>query len=66
MHIITWTNKTDSFGHIFDESDSKFWYTQTFGSPYFWDAVDQLRKLHALEAAGKISDVKHEYKVYED
>ncbi len=52
MHVITWTNKTDSFGHIFDESESKFWYTQTFGSPWLKDAVAKLEELKALEASG--------------
>jgi hypothetical protein len=59
MHIITWTNKTDSFGHIFDESDSKFWYNQSFASPWLEDAVAKLEELKALEAKGNISDVKH-------
>ena len=59
MHIITWTNKTDSFGHIFDESDAKFWYTQTFGSPWLKDAVAKLEELKALEAKGNISNIKH-------
>ena len=59
MHIITWTNKTDSFGHIFDESDSKFWYQQTFGSPWLKDAVAKLEELRALEASGNVSDIKH-------
>ncbi len=59
MHVITWTNKTDSFGHIFDESESKFWYTQTFGSPWLKDAVAKLEELKALEAKGNISNIKH-------
>ena len=59
MHIITWINKTDSFGHIFDEADSKFWYTQTFGSPYLKDAVAKLEELRALEANGNVSNIKH-------
>jgi len=59
MHVITWTNKTDSFGHIFDEQESKFWYTQTFGSPYLKDAVAKLDELRALEATGNISNIKH-------
>ena len=59
MHIITWTNKTDSFGHIFHESESKLWYTQTFGSPWLKDAVAKLEELKALEAKGNISNIKH-------
>ena len=59
MHIITWTNKTDSFGHIFDESDSKFWYKQTFGTPWLKDAVAKLEELKSLERKGNISNIKH-------
>ena len=59
MHIITWINKTDSYGHIYDEKDSKFWYTQTFGSPWLKDAIAKLEELKALEAKGNISNIKH-------
>ena len=59
MHIITWTNKTDSFGHIFDDSESKFWYTQTFGSPYLKDAIEKLAELKDLEVTGNIANIKH-------
>ena len=59
MHIITWTNKTDSFGHIFDESESKFWYTQTWRGPYLKDAAERLKLLRELEADGCVSNIKH-------
>ena len=59
MHIITWTNKMDSFGHIYDEKDSKFWYTQTWRGLYLKDAAYRLKKLRELEATGCISNIKH-------
>ena len=59
MHIITWINKTDSFGHIYDENDSKFWYNQSFRTPFFWGAVEKLRELRALEGKGNIINLKH-------
>jgi hypothetical protein len=59
MHIITWINKTDSFGHIFDEADSKFWYKQTFGTPLLKDAVAKMEELKTLEANGNIINIKH-------
>ena len=61
MHIISWTNKTDSFGHIFSEADSKFWYTQTFGTPLLKEAIAKLKELRALEAKGNISSIKHNF-----
>ena len=59
MHIITWINKTDSFGHIFDKADSKFWYQQTFGTPLLRDAVAKMEELKTLEANGNIINIKH-------
>jgi hypothetical protein len=59
MHIITWTNKMDSFGHIYDEKDSKYWYTQTYVSPYIKQAAYRLKKLRELEAKGCITNIKH-------
>ena len=59
MHIITWTNKMDSFGHIYDEKESKFWYTQTWRGPYLKAALYRLKKLKWLESKGCITNVKH-------
>ncbi len=59
MHIITWTNKMDAWGHIYDEKDAKFWYTQTYMSPYIKQATYRLKKLRELEAKGCITNIKH-------
>ena len=59
MHIITWTNKMDSFGHIYDEADSNFWYEQSFRSPYLKDVLYRMKKLRWLEGKGCITNIKH-------
>ena len=59
MHIITWTNKMDSWGRIYDEKDSKFWYQQSFTSPYIKQAAYRLKKLRELEVKGCITNIKH-------
>ncbi len=59
MHIITWTNKMDAFGHIYDEKDSKYWYEQSYRSPFIRQAAYRLKKLRELEARGCITNIKH-------
>lgn len=59
MHIISWTNKTDSFGHIYPKAEDHRWYTQTWRGARFWDAIEKLRELKLLQASGNITNLKH-------
>ena len=59
MHIVTWINKMDAWGHIYSESNSHFWYEQSFRSPYLKDAIYRLKKLRELERKGCVADIKH-------
>jgi hypothetical protein len=59
MHIITWTNKMDAFGHIHPEDESKFWYEQSWRGPYLKDAAYRLKKLRQLESKGCVTNIKH-------
>ena len=63
MHIITWTNKTDAWGHIYDEKDSKRWYQQSWMGMEFKEALFRLKSLQHLERKGVITNIKH---VFED
>ena len=59
MHVITWTNKTDAFGHIYDEKDSKFWYPQTWRGLQLEEALYRLKRLNELASKGYITNLKH-------
>ena len=61
MHIITWTNKMDAFGHIYDDKDSKYWYDQSYRSPYIKQAMYRMKKLIELERKGCITNLKHKF-----
>ena len=56
MHIITWTNKMDSWGR---PTESKQWYQQTWRGMQFKEAAYRLQKLYELEAKGSITNIKH-------
>jgi hypothetical protein len=51
----------DSFGHIYDEKDSKYWYTQTYVSPYIKEAMYRMKRLMELERKGCITNLKHKF-----
>jgi len=57
-HIITWTNKMDSWGRV---RDPEQWYQQTWQGMKFKDAAYRLEKLRELEAKGCITNIKHVY-----
>jgi len=59
MHIITWTNKMDAWGHIYNENDSKHWYQQSWSGMELKDALYRLKKLKYLEGKGCIINIKH-------
>ena len=59
MHIITWTNKTDAWGHIYEEKDSKYWYQQSWRGMNIKDAFYRLNSLQYLESKGCITNIKH-------